>query len=130
VATDAVPQAGADRAATEFVPAAPPFVNVGGEGNLIDVQADQALRTRVVNENPLGIAVSVTVDQKPPSKLGPLAVFGGFLRPFGGSVTRTVSVLSTGPQTYQVRIDVSGDLNARVFFYTNPVPGQAPGSSE
>ena len=123
IATDAQRAPGEDP--TEFVPADPPFVNVGGVGNLIEVQGDQALRTEVVNNNATGIAVGVTVDQKPRSKLGPLAVFGGFLRPGGGSVARTVSVLSTQPQTFQVRIDVSGDLNVRVFFQTNQIPGPA-----
>jgi RHS repeat-associated protein len=121
VATDAQRTPG--EGPTDFVPADPPFVNVGGVGNLIEVQGDQALRTTVVNNNALGVAVGVTVETKPPSELGPLAVFGGFIRPEGGSVARTVSVLSIHSQTFQVRIDVSGSLKVRVFFQTNQISG-------
>jgi RHS repeat-associated protein len=102
------------------LPAEPAFVNASGIGNLVVVNADQALKIEAVNYNALPVQVGITVDRDPPlinGKSGELGAFGSVLPP-GGSVTRTFSILNEHPQSFRVRIDVS-KLEVKVFFYTN-----------
>ncbi len=109
----------------ERVPASPPAAFAPSGLNRFVVDAGQALTVRAVNMNGTNLFVGVEVNQsfpgpgRPGGDFGPLAVFGGSLRPFGGSVSRTVSLFGPTPQSFEVIVNVSGDdLGVNVFFET------------